>query len=74
MDAKLRGAKVFHIDPRFTRTSAMADRHVPIRAGTDIAFLGGLINYVIGEGKEFRDYVVTYSNAASILDESFRDT
>jgi formate dehydrogenase major subunit len=74
MDAKLRGAKVFHIDPRFTRTSAMADRHVPIRAGTDIAFLGGLINYVIGEGKEFRDYVVTYSNAAAILDESFRDT
>ncbi len=74
MDAKLRGATVFHIDPRFTRTSAMADRHIPLRAGTDIALLGGLINYVIGEGKEFRDYVVAYTNAASIVDESFVDT
>jgi formate dehydrogenase major subunit len=74
MDAKLHGAKVFHIDPRFTRTSAVADRHVPIRAGTDIAFLGGLINYVLSTGKEFREYVVAYTNASSIIDESFRDT
>ena len=41
VEAKERGAKVIHVDPRFTRTSAMADLHVPIRAGTDIAFLGG---------------------------------
>ena len=41
MEAKQRGAKLIHVDPRFTRTSAMADVHVPIRAGTDIAFLGG---------------------------------
>ena len=47
MEAKARGATVIHVDPRFTRTSAVADLHVPIRAGTDIAFLGGLINYVL---------------------------
>ena len=41
MEAKERGAKIIHVDPRFTRTSAMADLHVPIRAGSDIAFLGG---------------------------------
>ena len=46
MEAKARGAKVIHVDPRFTRTSALADLHVPIRAGTDIAFLGGIINHV----------------------------
>jgi formate dehydrogenase major subunit len=73
-DAKLRGAKVIHIDPRFTRTSAVADLHVPIRAGTDIALLGALINYVLSEGKEFREYVVAYTNAAAIINEDFRDT
>ena len=46
MKAKERGAKVIHVDPRFCRTSAMADIHVQIRAGTDIAFLGGLIRHV----------------------------
>lgn len=74
MDAKLRGAKVIHIDPRFTRTSALADLHVPIRAGTDIALLGGLIRYVLEGGHEFREYVVAYTNAATILSEEFRDT
>ena len=47
MEAKARGATVIHVDPRFTRTSAVADLHVPIRAGTDIAFLGGIINHVL---------------------------
>jgi len=74
MDAKLRGAKIIHIDPRFTRTSALADLHVPIRAGTDIALLGGLINHVLTEGKEFREYVVAYTNAAAIINEDYRDT
>jgi formate dehydrogenase major subunit len=74
MDAKLRGAKVIHIDPRFTRTSALADLHVPIRAGTDIALLGGLINYVLTEGKEFREYVVAYTNAAALINAEYRDT
>ena len=43
VEAKARGAKVIHVDPRFTRTSALADLHVPIRAGSDIAFLGGIV-------------------------------
>jgi formate dehydrogenase major subunit len=72
--AKLKGAKVIHVDPRFTRTSAMADLHVPIRAGSDVAFLGGLVRYVIEEGKYFRDYVVPYTNAATLVHPDFRDT
>jgi len=47
MEAKRRGATIIHVDPRFTRTSAVADLHVPIRAGSDIAFLGGIIRYII---------------------------
>ena len=74
MEAKARGAKVIHVDPRFTRTSAVADMHVPLRAGSDIAFLGGIINYVLANEKYFRDYVVNYTNAATILTEDFADT
>ncbi len=47
MKAKARGAKLIHVDPRFTRTSALCDRHVQIRAGSDIAFLGAIINYIL---------------------------
>ena len=74
VEAQRRGAKVIHVDPRFTRTSAISDMYVPIRAGTDIAFLGGLINYVLANGREFREYVAAYSNAATIIDEEFVDT
>jgi formate dehydrogenase major subunit len=74
MEAKRRGAKVIHVDPRFTRTSAVADTYVPIRAGTDIAFLGGLIRHVIENGREFREYVVNYTNANVIIEEDFVDT
>ncbi len=74
MEAKARGAKVIHIDPRYTRTSAVADLHVPLRAGSDIVLLGGLINYVLSSGKFFRDYVVNYTNAATIIGEEFADT
>jgi formate dehydrogenase major subunit len=74
MEAKKRGAKVIHVDPRFTRTSAHADLHVPIRAGADIAFVGGLINYVLTSEKYFHDYVLAYTNAATILTEDFADT
>ncbi len=74
MEAKNRGAKIIHVDPRFTRTSALAHEHVGLRAGSDIAFLGGLINYVLSNGKEFRDYVVAYTNAGAILREDFADT
>ena len=74
MEAKARGATVIHVDPRFTRTSALADLHMPLRAGSDIVFLGGIINYVLANEKYFRDYVVAYTNAAVILGEDFKDT
>jgi formate dehydrogenase major subunit len=74
MEAKKRGAKIIHVDPRFTRTSAVSDMFVPLRAGSDIAFLGGLINYVLANDKDFREYVVAYTNAAAIINEDFRDT
>lgn len=74
MEAKARGATIIHVDPRFTRTSAMADIHVPIRAGTDIAFLGGVINHILTNELEFREYVVNYTNAATIVGDDFVDT
>jgi formate dehydrogenase major subunit len=74
MEAKRRGATIIHVDPRFTRTSAVADVHVPIRAGSDIAFLGALVNHVLSNELDFRDYVVNYTNAAAIIEEDFRDT
>ncbi|MBV9821364.1 MAG: molybdopterin-dependent oxidoreductase, partial [Actinobacteria bacterium] len=73
MEAKARGAKVIHIDPRFTRTSALAHQHVPLRAGSDIAFLGGIVNYILSNEKYFREYVVAYTNAATLLREDFVD-
>src|ERR671910_2421186 len=73
MIARERGAKLIHVDPRFTRTSAMCDIYAPIRAGTDIAFLGGLINYVIENERYFREYVVNYTNAATLVSEDFKD-
>ena len=73
-EAKARGAKVIHLDPRFTRTSALADRHIAMRGGTDIVFLGALINYVLSNELYFRDYVVAYTNAATLVSEDFRDT
>jgi formate dehydrogenase major subunit len=74
VEAKARGAKVIHVDPRFTRTSAIADKHVPLRAGTDIAFLGGIINYVLQNEKYFKEFVQAYTNAATIVSEDFADT
>ncbi len=74
MEARARGATLMHVDPRFTRTSAVADLHVAIRAGTDIAFLGGLVNHVLSNDLDFREYVVAYTNAAAIVDEGFTDT
>jgi formate dehydrogenase major subunit len=79
MQAKLRGATLIHVDPRFTRTSAMADIHAPIRAGSDIAFLGGLVNHVLNSERWnadpfFRDYLLHYTNAATIISPSFKDT
>jgi formate dehydrogenase major subunit len=74
MEARRRGAEVIHVDPRFSRTSASATRFVRLRAGTDIAFLGGVIHHILEHGREFRDYVVNYTNAPVIIADEFRDT
>ena len=74
MEAKARGATIIHVDPRFTRTSALADVHVPLRVGTDIAFLGGIINYVIEHEVYFREYVEAFTNGPTLVGEDFRDT
>jgi formate dehydrogenase major subunit len=73
MIAKKKGAKLIHVDPRFTRTSALCDIYAPIRPGTDIAFLGGLINFVIQNERYFKDYVVHYTNAATLVNEEFEE-
>jgi formate dehydrogenase major subunit len=74
IEARERGAHVIHVDPRFSRTSAMATMWAPIRAGSDLLFLGGLINYVLDRGKEFREYVVHYTNASAILPDHVQDS
>lgn len=74
MEARERGSKFIHVDPRFTRTSAMADLHVPLRAGSDIAFLGGIINYILQNDRAFKDYIVNYTNAPVILKDDYQDT
>src|SRR5262245_45225725 len=65
--AQQRGAVVIHVDPRYTRTSAVADIFVKIRAGTDLAFLGGVIRYILEGERYFREYVVHYTNAPTLI-------
>src|SRR6202044_1227969 len=73
MEAKLKGATLIHFDPRFTRMSAVCDLYVGIRSGSDIAFLGGLVNYVLSNDRWFHEYVLAYTNASTIIEEGFRD-
>ncbi len=74
MMAKEKGATLIHVDPRFTRMSAVCDVYVGIRSGSDIAFLGGLVNYVLSNDRWFHEYVLAYTNASTIIEEGFRDT
>jgi formate dehydrogenase major subunit len=74
LEARERGAELIHVDPRFTRTSAMATRFVGIRAGSDIAFLGGIVNYILEHGRWFDEYVKRYTNAPVIVDPDYKDT
>ena len=74
VEAKKRGARVIHVDPRYTRTSAFANRHIAIRCGTDVVLLGALIKYMIDNDLYFHDYVVNYTNASSIISPDFQDT
>src|SRR5437762_6975884 len=73
IEAKIhRNAKTIVVDPRLTRTAATADMYLQIRAGADIAFLGGLINYAIQNGRIAHDYLVNYTNAAFIIKDGFK--
>src|SRR5437762_3383915 len=65
------GAKIIHADPRYTRTSAMADMYLRIRTGTDVAYFGGLINYVIQNKLYHEEYVKNYTNASFIVKKDF---
>ena len=72
MEARNRGGKLVVVDPRFTQTAAKADIYTPLRSGTDIAFLGGMIKYIIDHNLYFRDYVVNYTNAAFLVNPDFK--
>src|SRR5215831_12120808 len=69
---KTRNARLLVIDPRFTRTAAVADMFLQIRAGSDIAFIGGLISYAIENNRIAKDYVINYTNAAFIVKDGFK--
>ena len=65
------GAKIIHVDPRFTRTSAVSDIHARIRTGTDVAFFGGLINYVLEKNLIHHEYVRNYTNASFLVKDGY---
>lgn len=69
--AKDMGGKIIHVDPRFTRTSAKADIYAPLRSGTDIAFLGGMINYILEKDLIQKDYVINNTNASFIVNPKY---
>lgn len=71
LKAKENGGKIVSVDPRFTRSSAKADIYAPLRSGTDIAFVGGLINYAIENNLFHKDYIVKYTNASFILGDGY---
>ena len=71
MKAKDRGAKLIHVDPKFSRTSARCDFHVPLRSGTDIAFLGGMINYILEKELYYKEYVINNTNAAFVVGKDY---
>ncbi len=71
MKARKKGAKAIHVDPRYTRTSARCDKHAHIRSGSDIAFLGGLIKYILDNKLYFEEYVRNYTNASFLVNEEF---
>ena len=72
-EAKARGATIVHVDPRFTRTTALADIHAPIRSGTDIAFLGGIIHHLLEHDLWFREFALAYTNIDHIIGPEYSD-
>src|SRR4051794_19138898 len=73
VEAQRRGATLIHVDPRFTRTGALCNLHAPIRSGTDIAFLGGMIRYIIEGDHWFREFALAYTNLAMIIEDGYED-
>src|SRR5260370_38913980 len=71
---RTRNAKMISVDPRFTRTSAVPDLFCQIRAGTDIAFLGGVIPYAIENNRIAKDYPINFTNTAVIVKSDFEMT
>ena len=72
LKAREKGAKLIVVDPRYTRTATKADIYAPMRSGTDIAILGGMIKYILDKGMYFRDYVVNYTNAPFLVNPEFK--
>ncbi len=72
MRAKEKGAKLIVVDPRFTQTASKADLYAPMRSGTDIAFLGGMVKYILDNNLIFKDYVVNYTNAPFLVNPDFK--
>ncbi|EIJ69763.1 formate dehydrogenase, alpha subunit [Pasteurella bettyae CCUG 2042] len=72
IEAKKNGAKLIVIDPRFNRTAAVADHYVPIRSGSDITFLMGVIHYLLENDKIQHEYVKHYTNASFLINEGFK--
>jgi formate dehydrogenase major subunit len=73
VEAQRKGATIVHVDPRFTRTSAIAEIHAPMRSGGDIAFLGGIIRYLLEHDLWFKDYALNYTNIAHIISDAYAD-
>src|SRR5437773_11752701 len=74
LKAKEKGATVIHIAPHYSRTSALANLYVPIRAGSDIVFLGAIIRYLLENNAYFHEYVLHYTNASTLIREDYKDT
>jgi len=72
MRAREKGAKLICVDPRFSQTAAKADLYAPIRSGTDIAFLGGMISYILANDLYFKEYIVNYTNATFLVNPDFK--
>jgi len=72
MRAREKGAKLICVDPRFTQTAAKADLYAPLRSGTDIAFLGGMIKYILDNNLYFKEYIVNYTNASFLVNPNYK--
>lgn len=72
MRAREKGAKLICVDPRFSQTAAKADLYAPLRSGTDIAFLGGMIKYILDNNLYFKEYIVNYTNASFLVNPGYK--